>query len=388
MEGLNFDSILGGDEIESLFTSPEESLQEEGNEDVKSSEQEKGKKNTAETVDVDTLFEPAQSESVGRENEIEEHKEKEEPKSDTDTGASPTDFYSSIASACAEEGVFPDLDEETISKVKTAEDFRDLIESQIRAGLDERQKRVDEALNNNVEPSAIRKYESTLNYLNSLTEEAVSEETEQGEQLRKNIIFQDFINRGFSQQKAQKFTERSVESGTDIADAKEALQSNKDFFQGQYDNLLSESKRAAEEAAEERKAQVGKLRDSIMKDKQLFGDIEVDNSMRRKVFDNISKPVYKDSQTGEYYTALQKYEKEHRADFLKYAGLMYTLTNGFKDFDSFTKGKVRKEVKKGLKELERTLNNTKRDSSGSLSLVTNAREDPESFIGKGIRLDF
>jgi len=111
MEGLNFDSILGGDEIENLFTSPDESPQED--EDAGSAdshEEEKGKKNTAETVDVDTLFEPAQSESVGREKETEEHKEKEEPDSDTDSGTSPTDFYSSIASACAEEGVFPDLD--------------------------------------------------------------------------------------------------------------------------------------------------------------------------------------------------------------------------------------------------------------------------------------
>lgn len=105
------------------------------------------------------------------------------------------------------------------------------------------------------------------------------------------------------------------------------------------------------------------------------------------MFDNISKPIYKDPDTGEYYTALQKYEAEHRTDFLKYVGIMYTLTNGFKDFDTFTKGKVKKEVKKGLRELEHVLNNTRRDSGGNLKLVTTEKDDPESFISGKLRLD-
>jgi hypothetical protein len=116
--------------------------------------------------------------------------------------------------------------------------------------------------------------------------------------------------------------------------------------------------------------------------------MELSNDVRKKAFDAISKPVYKDPETGQYLTALQKYEMEHRADFLKYAGLLYTITDGFKDFESFTKGKVKKEVRKGLRELEKTLNSTRRSSDGGLRLVTSSREDPESYISKGIKLDF
>lgn len=115
--------------------------------------------------------------------------------------------------------------------------------------------------------------------------------------------------------------------------------------------------------------------------------MEISNDIRKKAFENISKPVYKDPDTGEYLTAIQKYEMEHRSDFIKYAGLFYTLTDGFKDFNSFTKGKVKKEMKKGLRELEQTLNNTRRAADGSLRLVTTASDDPESFISKGMRLD-
>jgi len=115
--------------------------------------------------------------------------------------------------------------------------------------------------------------------------------------------------------------------------------------------------------------------------------MEISSDLRKKAFDNIAKPIYKDPETGEYLTALQKYEMEHRGDFLKYAGLIFTLTDGFKDFESFTKGKVKKEVRKGLRELEQTLNNTRRATDGSLRMVSGVNDDPESFISKGMKLD-
>lgn len=74
---------------------------------------------------------------------------------------------------------------------------------------------------------------------------------------------------------------------------------------------------------------------------------------------------------------------ENRTDFLKNIGLLFTLTDGFKNLDGLVKGKVKKEVKKGLRELEHTLNNTARTSDGNLKFVSGVDEDPESFIGKG-----
>lgn len=391
-ERFDFTSILGADEVDTLFGDPEEASEKaQEKEDSPSDEEDEKKKkekDTAEDVDPLTLFDEEGSESVGGEKEKEVHKEKEEPKSDDGAGASPNEnFYSSIANALTEEGIFPDLDDDAIKKVETAEDFRDLIEAQINAGLDAVQKRVSEALNDGVEPRDIRRYEGTLKYLASLTESSIAEESEEGERLRRNLIFQDYINRGYTQAKAQKFTDRAIEAGTDIEDAKEALQSNKEYFQGEYGKLLEDAKREAEKATEERKAEASKMKESMMKDKQLLGDIDVDMATRKKAYESVSKPVYKDPDTGEYYTALQKYQRDHGADFLKYVGLVYTLTNGFKDFDGFTKGKVKKEVKKGLRNLESVLANTRRDVGGNLNLVTSAREDPESFIGKGLKLD-
>ena len=385
-EELSLDNILGAEEIENLFVEDGETQDTppaNGEPPKKEEEPSKDKEETTEVVDVDNLFTDT-PESVGSGKENTEEKEDTTPKGD---GTSPKNFYSSIAKALKEEGIFPDLDDEGLSKVKDPEDFRDLIDQQIKASLDERQKRIDEALNAGVEPTEIRKYENTINFLDSIKEENISDEGDKGEKLRKDLIYQDFINRGYSKERAAREVQKSFNAGTDIDDAKEALKSNIDFFRDKYDELVNDAKSEAEQEERERKEQAENLKSSILNDKDVFGDLSVDESTRKKIYDNIAKPVYKDPETGEYFTAIQKYEMENRTDFLKNIGLLFTLTDGFKNLDGLVKGKVKKEVKKGLRELEHTLNNTARTSDGNLKFVSGVDEDPESFIGKGWNLD-
>ena len=385
MEGLSLDNILGAEEIENLFVEDDETQDTPpaNGEPPKEEEPNKDKEETTEVVDVDNLFTET-PESVGSGKENTEEKEDTTPKGN---GTSPKNFYSSIAKALKEEGIFPNLDDEGLSKVKDPEDFRDLIDQQIKAGLDERQKKIDEALNAGVEPTEIRKYENAINFLGSIKEENISDEGDKGEKLRKDLIYQDFINRGYSKERAAREVQKSFNAGTDIDDAKEALKSNIDFFRDKYDELVNDAKSEAEEEEKVRKEQAEKLKSSILNDKDVFGDLSVDKSTRQKIYDNIAKPVYKDPETGEYFTAIQKYEMENRTDFLKNIGLLFTLTDGFKNLDGLVKGKVKKEVNKGLRELEHTLNNTARTSDGNLKFVSGVDEDPESFIGKGWNLD-
>lgn len=384
-EELSMDNILSADEIEGLFEDQEiQDTQPEENEENTDENQENNNEETEETTEVTTENTSEKPEGVGSEDNIEEQEDTTSNKS----GSSPkNNFYSSIAKAFAEEGIFPDLDDESASKIKTPEEFRDLIENRIKSELDERQKRVDEALNAGVEPSDIRKYENTISYLDSIKDETITSENEEGEKLRKQLIYQDFVNRGYSQERATREVKKSFDAGTDIEDAKEALKSNLEFFQGQYDNLIEEAKAEEEKEIKQRKEQAEKLKKSILEDKEVFGELSIDKKTRQKIFDNISKPVYKDPNTGQIFTALQKYEMENRTDFLKNVSLVFTLTDGFKNLDGLVKGKVKKEVKKGIRELENVLNNTARTSDGNLRFVSNVEDDPESFIGQGWTLD-
>lgn len=390
-EELILDNILGAEEIENLFvddevqdTSPEDEVtpdQEDGKEDKKNKEKDE---ETTEVIDVDNLFtDEPESVGSGKDNT----KGKEDTSSREDSTSPQKTIYSSIAKALKEEGIFPDLDDEVLSKVKEPEDFRDLVEQQIKAGLEERQKRIDDALNYGIEPTEIKRYENTLNFLDSVKEENITDESDKGEELRKNLIFQDFINRGYSRERATREVQKSFNAGTDIEDAKEALKSNTEYFKGKYDDLIEDAKLEAQKEEENRKEQANKLKESILNEKNILGDLSIDKPTRQKIYDNISKPIYKDPETGEYYTAIQKYEKDNRVDFLKCLGLIFTLTDGFKSLDGLVKGKVKKEVKNGLRDLEHAINNTARNSDGNLKFVSGVDEDPESFIGKGWKID-
>ena len=385
-EELSVDNILAPEEVDTLFEVNNEG-ETPHTEDIESTtegqEGTKEKKETTEVVDVDALFtEKPESVSSGKENNQEE-KEDTPPKED---GTSPN-FYSSIAKALKEEGILPDLDDEAYSKVKSPEDFRNLIEQKIHDGLDERQKRIDEALTVGIEQPVVQQYENTLNYLDKIDENTLKDESDQGESLRRQLIYQDYVNRGFNKERATREVDRSFAAGNDVDDAKDALESNRDFFKTQYQNMVKEAQVEVEKDEQERKEQATKLKTSILEDQKVFGELAVDKSTRQRIFDNISKPIYKDPKTGDLYTAIQKYEMDNRTDFLKNVGLLFTLTDGFKNLDGLVKGKVNKEVKRGLRELENTINNTQRTSDGNLKLVSGMNDDPESFIGKGYKLD-
>ena len=378
MEGLDMDNILSPDEVESLFTS-------DGSEKTQvtppeQQEEENKEKPTTEVPEVnpDELF-TEEPESVGSEKV--DTQGKEDTTSKEETGTSPkTNFYSSIASVLKEEGILSALDEETLSKIQTQEDFAEAMENELKAKLDERQKRIDEALQVGVEPDEVRKYEGTINYLNTITEDAISDESANGEKLRKQLIFQDFLNRGFSKERAQRETQKSFNSGSDVEDAKEALASNKEYFQQEYEDLIAEA-RAEEEAEKARtKKEAEELKKSILDEKEIFKGLELDKTTREKVYNSISKPVYKDPETGQYLTAIQKYERDNRQDFLKKIGLLFTMTDGFTNLDKLVKPTATKQVKKSLRELEHTINTTRRNTDGSLSFISGVSDDPESKV--------
>lgn len=381
MEGLDISGILGEAEIDAIFSNSDETTETQETHTEEPEKQEKEIEKTTEIHSIDELFDTEESESVGSE---EDNKEKGNTKSEK---TSSPNTFSSIARAFADEGILPDLSDEEIGKIDSPESLRAAIDQQIKAGLDEKQKRIDAALNYGVETSEVKKFEQTLSYLDSLKDEAIVEESQQGENLRKQLIYQDFVNRGYNKERALKMVERSFNAGTDIDDAKEALNSNREFFKDEYDSLIEKAKKDQEKEETKKKEQAEQLKKSILEDKKFFGEIEVDKATRQKIFDNISKPVYKDSETGEYYTALQKYELDNHSEFMKNVGLLFTLTDGFKSLDKLVKGKVKKEVNKGFKNLEHLLSNTSRTADGNLKFVTSVQEDPESFIGKGIKLD-
>lgn len=384
---LSEDLIMTGDEIdvENLFSDDggEEETQVTPPAPKEKEDKENEKTTEEEEINPDDLFDNPESVGSGKDNQEEE----EDTQSEKDKGTSPkTNFYSSIASALKEEGIFPDLDDDTLNGIKTPEDFAEAVEKTVQARLDERQKRIDAALQADVEPDEVRRYEQTLANLDAIKEEYITDETEKGERLRKNLIYQDFRNRGYSEARAKREVEKSFNAGTDIEDAKEALESNREYFSNQYQDLIKGAQEEAKEEQRKIKEEAAQLKKSMLEDKEVFTGITLDKTTRQKAFENITKPVFK-TEDGEYLTAIQKYEMDNPVEFRKYLSVLFTMTDGFKNIDGLVKGKVKKEVKQSLRELEHKLSSTARNSSGNPRYVGGVEEDTESYIGKGWDLD-
>lgn len=380
-EELNFGSILDESEINDLFDTADRAS-EETSKKVDNEEKPQGKENNVAENSIEDIF---GSESVGDGEKNIVAEEKKRP-SESDGGASPNN-YSSIARALKEDGPLSSVNDEFFDKINDAQGFSDAIEEEVKNRLDESQRRILEALEDGVDASEIKQYENALKYLDSITEDAIKDESDKGVELRKTLIYQDFINKGYSKDRAVRMLNKIISDGTDIEDARDALVENKKYYKESYDDLREDAKREADEQRERYRKFDEDLKKSIMDDKEVVKGIgELDKSVRRKAYEAVSKPVFKDSSTGRVYSAVQRFEKENPVEFRKVMGLVYALTDGYKSFDGLVKSKVETEKKKGIAELERVINSTPRNSDGSFRLANNSGGEG-SFLDGIVALD-
>ena len=351
MEDFVFDvkDLLSDEEADKLF---EEQEADEGQPETEPDESKHAEEEQEEE---------APSEKVG----VEDDKPEENAIVDEGDGSSPN-VYSSIASALRDDGIFSGSSDEDIKGVTTPEAFAELFEKEITSRLDERQKRIDSALGNGMAPDKVRMYEQTIQYLDGITEENLSAEGEEGENLRKQLIYNDLVNRGYSQEKAIKKMDQSFAAGNDIDDAKDALETLTKYYKAGYENEQKEAKHHAEEIRNNQKKQAENLRKMILEDEVKLGDTKLDKRTCQRVYDAISKPVYKDPDSGQLLTAIQKFQKENPLEFLRQIGMWYILTDGGKDTKGFTKEQVRAAKNESIKELGRKINATALNRDGTL----------------------
>lgn len=66
---------------------------------------------------------------------------------------------------------------------------------------------------------------------------------------------------------------------------------------------------------------------------------------------------------------------------MKKLGLVFALTDGFTNIEKLANPLAKKKVKQSLRELEHTINTTRRNQDGSLNYIAGVSDDPESKAG-------
>lgn len=380
MEGLEF-NIFDEDVM-----SQEEGIFNEDNEGNPNPDENSDNKDKNKTTDVDpeSIFNDEDDDESSQEGVSSDEDSKNKGDSTSQkSGSSPKNTYSSIAAALKEDGVLLNLEDDDIANINTPDDFAEVIEKEVTKRLDDSQRRMKEALDYGVQPEEVTQYERTINYLNTLDEDTISAEDEQGETLRRQLIFQDYINRGFSQEKAKKEVEKSFSAASDVEDALEALEGNKQFFTDSYNKLITDAKSASETEKKTIQKQAEELRKSILSTEKPYEGITLSKDRRQKIYDSITKVVAKTAD-GRGLNAIQKYEQDNPVEYKQKLATLFELTDGFKKLDALISGKANKQTRQSLKELEHTLRNTPTYADGRLKLA-NGSEDEESY--QGLRLD-
>lgn len=261
--------------------------------------------------------------------------------------------YTSIALALREDGLLT-LDEEEVKNTRDASDLATLLQKQVDLLLDERQRRISDALSQGMEPGKVSEYERTLSFLDGITESSLKEETPEAEQLRGNIIFQDFINRGFSKERATKEVKKSLQAGTDVDDAIEALQENKVFFKEKYDTEVNTMKVSREQALKLEKERASRVEKMITETREPIPGVTLTDTDRKKLREQWGSFVSKDPE-GRPLTALQDYAAKNPEKYQYNINLLYYLTKGFSDLSPVIKPQVRQKTRTALADIEKTL---------------------------------
>lgn len=304
----------------------------------------------------------------------------DEGKDDTDDSDSPNPF-SSFATVLNEQGVLPSLSSDT--KIDTIEDLTTVVKSEIdnqakeylinKIGEDGYQ-----ALEQGITLSEYQQHQSDVNTLNSIDADSLSENIE----LSKNIILQDYIAQGLSEDKAYKFLQKTVELGEDalVEDAKSSLQSLKEI----QEINLEKAKEARVAAIAEEQAKQEKidndLKNSIYSTKEIIDGLALNKVMKEKVYQSITK-IVSQSPDGVAENKLMKHRREDPIDFDKKLYYLYELTNQFKDFSAL----INKSKTRAASDFEKVLRSNKSQiEGGQPTFIT----DPDSYDGIGDELVF
>ena len=270
-----------------------------------------------------------------------------------DGGESSSNLYSSLAAFVHEQGLLPSLDID-LKDIKSADDFASVFnkELDIQAEL-----RLNDYLAN-LDLNKIGIAKKDIQDLSTINSDLLKNDID----LAKRIIYDDYLNQGLDEKKANRMLNRLIDLGEDaiLEDAEESLQSLKEFKAREIERETQSYK----ERLEADKIQQAKLdeqmKKTIYESKDLIAGLKPNKTLQDKVYKSINDIVGK-SPDGTFENKFMKERRENPLEFEIRMYHFYELTNGFKDLS-----KISTTAKSSaVKDLEKIARQTKLKDNGT-----------------------
>ena len=270
-----------------------------------------------------------------------------------DGGESSSNLYSSLAAFVHEQGLLPSLDID-LKEIKSADDFANVFNKELDIQAELR-------LNNYLENLDLNKIgvaKQEIKDLNTLNVDILKNDID----LAKRIIYDDYLNQGLDEKKANRMLNRLIDLGEDaiLEDAEESLESLKEFKAREIERETQSYK----ERLEADKIQQAKLdeqmKKTIYESKDLIAGLKPNKALQDKVYKSINDIVGK-SPDGTFENKFMKERRENPLEFEIRMYHFYELTNGFKDLS-----KISTTAKSSaVKDLEKIARQTKLKDNGT-----------------------
>lgn len=258
---------------------------------------------------------------------------------------------SSFIKALAEEEI---LTLEEGREINTLEELYDVIREdkekylteQLEAFPEAGYKEAFEAVRAGVPIEQVLGYQAAIEKYNAITDEAVEAESDEASSLRKQILIENFISKGFSQVKAEKFVKKLIDDGDDVEEAKEALRDLKSVEKAAFDKIKSDQKQAIKAAEDARQANIKEFETYLKDTTEIIPGYKVTAKHRKILYDSMTKGV--GVIDGKQVDPLNKYLYENGLEGRAFLTEILLRSDYGKNKDILSVPKAKKEATKKL----------------------------------------
>ena len=249
-------------------------------------------------------------------------------------------LYSNLAAEFKAKGVLPGL--EDVTAIKSMADLNAAIKKQVDSQLTEKQKRIDEATKVGAPVTEVARKVNTIDKLKAVTPEYIKDE--KNAQFRITAITQDFIDKGYGEERAKSMAQRSVDAGTDVEDAEFAIESIIRSEEESLQKIIDDAKKSEQDS-------LTSIKSYISTTPEVIPGIPLTDSQKDELYAQITTDL------GDKENAFVKAQKaDPIASRIKLETIFF-LTKGLTDFTIFGK-KAETKISNNIENLLRGANFT------------------------------
>lgn len=265
-------------------------------------------------------------------------------------------LYSNLAAEFKAKGVLPEL--EDITAIRSLDDLNAAIKKQVDSQLTDRQRQIEEAKNVGAPVTEVAQKVQTIDKLKAVTPEFIKDD--KNVEFRRTAIAQDFIDKGYGEDRAKALAQRSIDAGTDIEDAEFAVNS---IIKSEESSL----QKIIDDAKQKEKDSLTDIKSYIATTPEVLPGIVLNDSQKDELYNQITTDL------GNKENAFMRHQKADPVGSRIKLEAFFFLTKGLTDFSVFGQ-RTESKITNNIENLLRGANFTEEGK-----IDTNVPDDNSNF---------